>query len=91
MIIWYWYAEGLGLPIKTASPEGSWSVTYRNVRRPAGQALRVPGRVCQAILSGSGRARAAVSPAGRLRPWPFFMGAIYPRFPRRREGLDGRG
>jgi hypothetical protein len=32
MVILYWYAEGLKLPIKTSAPDGSWSVTYRNVK-----------------------------------------------------------
>jgi hypothetical protein len=32
MMIWYWYAQDLKLPIKTAAPDGSWSVTYRQVK-----------------------------------------------------------
>jgi hypothetical protein len=31
-VIWYWYAEALKLPIKTGAPDGSWGVTYRQVK-----------------------------------------------------------
>ncbi len=32
-VIWYWYAKDLGLPLRTGAVDGSWLLTYRQVKK----------------------------------------------------------